>query len=65
MVDANSAETLVTGAKYVLLDCDGVLWRGKVAIPGAKEFLEKLNREGKQVNAIVNYSHSFVDVLCH
>lgn len=49
MVNTDSAEALCGNAKYVLLDCDGVLWRGKVAIPGAKEFLEKLNQEGKRV----------------
>ena len=49
MVGIGSAKALCENAKYVLLDCDGVLWRGKVAIPGAKEFLEKLRQEGKQV----------------
>lgn len=36
-------------AKAVLIDCDGVLWRGREAIEGAKEFLTYLKSAGKKV----------------
>eukprot|EP00069_Balaena_mysticetus_P008741 bmy_01142T0 len=34
-------------AQGVLFDCDGVLWNGERAVPGAPELLERLARAGK------------------
>ncbi|XP_053550742.1 glycerol-3-phosphate phosphatase [Bombina bombina] len=40
----------------VLFDCDGVLWRGDEAIPGAPELINKLKQHGKRVFYLTNNS---------
>ncbi|KAM4698155.1 glycerol-3-phosphate phosphatase [Rhinophrynus dorsalis] len=40
----------------VLFDCDGVLWRGDEAIPGAPELINGLKKLGKRVFYITNNS---------
>ncbi|KAM8961785.1 glycerol-3-phosphate phosphatase [Pelodytes ibericus] len=40
----------------VLFDCDGVLWRGDEAIPGASELINNLKRQGKRVFYLTNNS---------
>lgn len=42
--------------KYVLSDCDGVLWNGDRAIEGAREFLATLRKDGKRVCFVTNNS---------
>ncbi|XP_003747299.1 glycerol-3-phosphate phosphatase [Galendromus occidentalis] len=42
--------------KYVLSDCDGVLWNGDCAIPGAREFIATLRKDGKRVCFVTNNS---------
>ncbi|OQR79251.1 phosphoglycolate phosphatase-like [Tropilaelaps mercedesae] len=42
--------------KYVLSDCDGVLWNGDRAIDGSRECLEKLRKLGKEVFYVTNNS---------
>jgi len=42
--------------KYVLSDCDGVLWNGDRAIEGAREFLGTLRQNGKRVCFVTNNS---------
>ncbi len=41
-----------------VLDCDGVLYRGDIAIDGAKECIERLYSEGKNVKFLTNYPFS-------
>ncbi|KAM4631777.1 glycerol-3-phosphate phosphatase [Discoglossus pictus] len=40
----------------VLFDCDGVLWRGDEAIPGAPELINALKQQGKRVFYLTNNS---------
>jgi phosphoglycolate/pyridoxal phosphate phosphatase family enzyme len=40
----------------VMLDCDGVLWRGSAAIEGAAEAITALRRAGKRVVFVTNNS---------
>jgi hypothetical protein len=39
-----------------LLDCDGVLWRGGVGIPGVSESVEAIRAAGKRVLFVTNNS---------
>ncbi|XP_023077827.1 pyridoxal phosphate phosphatase isoform X2 [Piliocolobus tephrosceles] len=43
-------------AQGVLFDCDGVLWNGERAVPGAPELLERLARAGKAALFVSNNS---------
>ncbi|XP_007939839.1 chronophin [Orycteropus afer afer] len=43
-------------AQGVLFDCDGVLWNGERAVPGAPELLERLARAGKEALFVSNNS---------
>ncbi|PWI47097.1 hypothetical protein CEE45_13670 [Candidatus Heimdallarchaeota archaeon B3_Heim] len=38
------------------MDCDGVIWRGNQAIPGAKEVLENLENQGYHLGFVTNNS---------
>lgn len=40
----------------ILFDCDGVLWNGERAVPGAPELLERLARAGKAALFVSNNS---------
>ncbi|KAM4837422.1 chronophin [Urocitellus parryii] len=40
----------------VLFDCDGVLWNGERAVPGAPELVERLSRAGKAALFVSNNS---------
>lgn len=42
--------------KYVLSDCDGVLWNGDRAITGAREFLATLRKHDRRVCFVTNNS---------
>jgi len=44
------------GVEAVLLDCDGVIWRGATPIPGAAEAVEALRTAGKRVVFVSNNS---------
>ncbi|KAM5334547.1 chronophin [Glossophaga mutica] len=43
-------------AQGVLFDCDGVLWNGERAVPGAPELVERLARAGKAALFVSNNS---------
>lgn len=43
-------------AQGVLFDCDGVLWNGERAVPGASELVERLARAGKAALFVSNNS---------
>uniref|UniRef100_A0ACB8FK13 Uncharacterized protein n=2 Tax=Sphaerodactylus townsendi TaxID=933632 RepID=A0ACB8FK13_9SAUR len=54
-----SARAVLAGADAVLFDCDGVLWRGEAAVPGAPEtlrLLEAAGPEGKRLCYVTNNS---------
>nr|XP_056703011.1 chronophin [Euleptes europaea] len=50
-------------AQGVLFDCDGVLWAGERAVPGAAELLERLSRHGKAALFVSNNSRRSVAEL--
>jgi phosphoglycolate/pyridoxal phosphate phosphatase family enzyme len=41
---------------HIILDCDGVVWRGSKPIPGAKATIEKLERAGYKIGFVTNNS---------
>uniref|UniRef100_A0A8C1T5Q5 Glycerol-3-phosphate phosphatase n=1 Tax=Cyprinus carpio TaxID=7962 RepID=A0A8C1T5Q5_CYPCA len=47
---------LLDSVDCVLFDCDGVIWRGDQAIPGAPEVVSSLKKKGKQVFFVTNNS---------
>nr|XP_055032502.1 glycerol-3-phosphate phosphatase [Misgurnus anguillicaudatus] len=47
---------LLESVDSVLFDCDGVIWRGDQAIPGAPEVIKKLKKNGKRVFYVTNNS---------
>ncbi|XP_060116833.1 glycerol-3-phosphate phosphatase [Heteronotia binoei] len=60
-LDADTARSVLAGADAVLFDCDGVLWRGESAVPGAPEALKLLLEAapplgGKQLCYVTNNS---------
>ncbi|XP_065599094.1 chronophin [Cyrtonyx montezumae] len=50
-------------AQGLLFDCDGVLWAGESAVPGAPELLERLQRSGKAALFVSNNSRRSVAEL--
>lgn len=47
---------LLESVDSVLFDCDGVIWRGDQAIPGAPEVINLLKKNGKKVFFVTNNS---------
>ncbi|KAL0179681.1 hypothetical protein M9458_025123, partial [Cirrhinus mrigala] len=47
---------LLDSVDSVLFDCDGVIWRGDQAIPGAPEVINSLKKNGKRVFFVTNNS---------
>ncbi|KAG7491830.1 hypothetical protein MATL_G00008290 [Megalops atlanticus] len=47
---------LLDSVESVLFDCDGVIWRGDQAIPGAPEVINLLKKNGKRVFFVTNNS---------
>lgn len=47
---------LLDSVDSVLFDCDGVIWRGEQAIPGAAEVIDLLKKHGKKVFFVTNNS---------
>lgn len=54
--DAADCQGLLDRISTVIFDCDGVLWRGSRAIPGAAEAIAKLRQRGKRLFFITNNS---------
>lgn len=50
------ARQLLDSVDCVLFDCDGVIWRGEQAIPGAARVVELLKERGKRVFFVTNNS---------
>lgn len=49
-------EQLLDSVDSVLFDCDGVIWRGDQAIPGAAQVINRLKETGKKVFFVTNNS---------
>ncbi|XP_054624436.1 glycerol-3-phosphate phosphatase [Dunckerocampus dactyliophorus] len=49
-------QQLVDSVDSVLFDCDGVIWRGDQAIPGAPQVVKLLKKHGKKVFFVTNNS---------
>lgn len=55
-LSAERAQALLADVDTLLFDCDGVLWRGETAVPGAPEALKALRARGKRLGFITNNS---------
>lgn len=55
-LDGDRARALLADVDTLLFDCDGVLWRGETAVPGAPEALQALRARGKRLGFITNNS---------
>ncbi|XP_006874022.1 PREDICTED: phosphoglycolate phosphatase [Chrysochloris asiatica] len=55
-LSAERARALLADVDTLLFDCDGVLWRGEAAVPGAPEALSALRARGKRLGFITNNS---------
>ncbi|KAK2493716.1 hypothetical protein MC885_015411 [Smutsia gigantea] len=55
-LSAERARALLADVDTLLFDCDGVLWRGETAVPGAPEALTALRARGKRLGFITNNS---------
>lgn len=60
---ARSSQRLTTAEEYrslldkydtFLFDCDGVIWTGPTLVPGIKEVLTMLRKEGESVEGLVS-----------
>lgn len=60
---------LINSITYVLVDCDGVLWRANNPIPGSSEALSTLRKLGKKVRFVTNNSsksrHGYLEKMHH
>nr|XP_033785810.1 pyridoxal phosphate phosphatase [Geotrypetes seraphini] len=54
---------LLQPAQGVLFDCDGVLWEGERALPGAPELVQLLHRHGKAALFVSNNSRRSLSEL--
>lgn len=50
-----AAQKYMKSVKTLLVDCDGVLWRGSDPIPGSAEAVEALRSAGKRVMFVVQW----------
>ncbi|XP_061666009.1 glycerol-3-phosphate phosphatase [Syngnathoides biaculeatus] len=50
------AKELLDSVDSVLFDCDGVIWRGDQAVPGAPQVIQLLKKHGKKVFFVTNNS---------
>ncbi|XP_037363672.1 glycerol-3-phosphate phosphatase [Talpa occidentalis] len=55
-LSAERARALLADVDTLLFDCDGVLWRGETAVPGAPEALTALRARGKRLGFVTNNS---------
>jgi NagD protein len=65
MTNVTGAPTPEKRKKSYLIDMDGVLVHGERAIPGAKEFIERLNQGGNKYLILTNNSRYTPDDLQH
>ena len=43
---------------HIIMDCDGVLWKGNQPIPGVKKTLEQLEETGYKLGFVTNNSRN-------
>jgi len=55
-LDESNAKAFLDSVDDFVFDCDGVLWTGKHAVPGAEKALEFLRSHGKRVFFVTNNS---------
>jgi 4-nitrophenyl phosphatase len=53
-VTAENVTEVFDGIKYVLLDCDGVLWNGDHVFDGIPEAIQRIRDSGREVRFITN-----------
>lgn len=54
---ANSmTQALLDSTDMFIFDCDGVIWKGEIAISGARECILKLRSLGKRIYFVTNNS---------
>jgi len=56
VLDACTAPAALDGITTLLLDCDGVLWRGGAAIAGTAQALQQLRARGIRLLFVTNNS---------
>lgn len=56
LLSGSLTKLLLESVDSVLFDCDGVIWRGDQAIPGAPEAVNALKEHGKRVFFVTNNS---------
>eukprot|EP00842_Homolaphlyctis_polyrhiza_P005540 jgi/Hompol1/5988/HPOL_000153-RA len=64
-LDASLLQGFLDRYDTLLLDCDGVLWLGPVAIPGIKETLELFRSMGKRLLFVTNNNTKSRSDLMH
>ena len=52
-MDVDARRAWLAGIDTFLVDCDGVMWRGTVAIPGSADAIAYLRGAGKRVVFVV------------
>jgi len=55
-MDADQASKALTGVRGIILDLDGVVYKGSVLLPGVHEFLSFLRATGRRVVCVTNHS---------
>ncbi|XP_066496546.1 glycerol-3-phosphate phosphatase [Tiliqua scincoides] len=55
-LEGEVARGALARAEALLFDCDGVLWRGEAAVPGAAEALARLEARGRRLCYVTNNS---------
>ncbi|XP_007891714.1 glycerol-3-phosphate phosphatase [Callorhinchus milii] len=56
LLSGPEASAVLEAADTLLFDCDGVIWRGEAAIPGAAQLINRLQERGKRVLYMTNNS---------
>ncbi|KAG5835048.1 pyridoxal phosphate phosphatase [Anguilla rostrata] len=53
-ISGSQIRDLLDAKRFVLFDCDGVIWNGETAVPGAPEVVSLLKQQGKGVFFVTN-----------
>ncbi|XP_036385242.1 pyridoxal phosphate phosphatase [Megalops cyprinoides] len=53
-IRGSQIKELLDAKRNVLFDCDGVIWNGETAVPGAPEVVSLLKQQGKNVFFVTN-----------